>query len=76
MAANARSKTEYITINTVGFGSVRLGKQLATKPILCKLCQVDESQMLFVDQEGDELQPDSTGKYNDLVKVLAPLHTS
>jgi len=62
------NRTEYITINTVGFGSVRIGKQLATKPILAKLCQVDEKQMLFLDDEGNELDPNEEGKYEGLSK--------
>jgi len=55
---------EYITLQTLGFGSLRLGKNYATVENIESLCQV--SQMILADSEGEEVKPEKDGKFTSL----------
>lgn len=59
-----KGPVEYINFQTIGCGSIRLGKHLVTKERIEHLCQVKD--MFLLDPEGEEID-DIEGKYPQLV---------
>eukprot|EP01116_Phalansterium_solitarium_P006333 TRINITY_DN18633_c0_g1_i1.p1 TRINITY_DN18633_c0_g1~~TRINITY_DN18633_c0_g1_i1.p1 ORF type:complete len:424 (+),score=117.56 TRINITY_DN18633_c0_g1_i1:113-1273(+) len=53
----------YVNFTTLGAGSVRVGRELATKECLQALLCVDD-ELVIVDHDGNEVEPDAAGRYN------------
>lgn len=57
---------EYVNINTLGCGSIRLGTNYCRKQIIEDLCRI--VSLVLINQLGDEIVPDSNGWFRDLQK--------
>ncbi len=64
-STNNNNRPEYITVQSVGFGNLRIGIEWARKSHLAKLFQLPINLLVVVNQQGEELSEEG-GMYKDL----------